>query len=303
MYEISRFELAKLWDVDLNLLNQLTEEVDLGFEELSNKEFQATMVHVIDTLQSDLIKAGQHRKGDWHAGWQSNFVEYVKSKSTQAAIPGYFEKSKFARWQNRWILPNDSLLELKLLGALVDSTLSKYSKSPSAIYEFGCGTGQHLFRLRKLFPESRLIGLDWATSSQDLIKSFSKHNDDSNLSGLNFDFFSPREDLLVPPDSIFLTVAALEQVHDNHNLFVNWIMKKKPKYVINIEPIEEFLDPSNLLDSISIKYFRKRNYLKGYFQYLLELEKQEKLTILDRRRTMFGSLFIEGYSVVVWKPH
>ena len=57
-----------------------------------------------------------------------------------------------------------------------------------------------------------------------------------------------------------------------------------------------------LIDNLSIKYFKKRNYLDGFLSGLRELEAQEKLTIHDIKRTHIGSLFIEGYSVVVWSP-
>ena len=43
-------------------------------------------------------------------------------------------------------------------------------------------------------------------------------------------------------------------------------------------------------------------YLKDYVSKLKELEKQKKLLIHDVIRTGIGSLFIEGYSVIVWSP-
>ena len=71
---------------------------------------------------------------------------------------------------------------------------------------------------------------------------------------------------------------------------------------IHIEPIEELLDKNILLDYLSIKYFEKRNYLSGFLSGLKKLEKQNKIKILKADRNNIGSLFIEGYSIIVWQP-
>ena len=102
--------------------------------------------------------------------------------------------------------------------------------------------------------------------------------------------------------SAFLTVASLEQVGTNFRSFVDFVLTSQPKVVISIEPMQEFLDPNHELDNLSILYCLKRNYLSGYFQYLLELEKQQKIYIHNSRRSYFGSPYIDGYSVVVWSP-
>jgi hypothetical protein len=84
--------------------------------------------------------------------------------------------------------------------------------------------------------------------------------------------------------------------------FVDFVLHAKPKIVINIEPMGEFLDSENLMDSLSLKYFAKRNYLTGYFDYLKSLEKKGEIIIHDARRSFLGSFFIDGYSIVVWSP-
>ena len=64
----------------------------------------------------------------------------------------------------------------------------------------------------------------------------------------------------------------------------------------------EPLDDKNLLQFLSIKYFQKRKYLKDYITKLRVLEKSGVIKIHDQRKTGFGSLFIEGYSVIAWSP-
>ena len=60
--------------------------------------------------------------------------------------------------------------------------------------------------------------------------------------------------------------------------------------------------PGNLVDYLSILYFKKRNYLSGFLLKLRELEEAGKIKIHMAKRTFIGSLYIEGYSVIAWSP-
>ena len=66
--------------------------------------------------------------------------------------------------------------------------------------------------------------------------------------------------------------------------------------------MSEPLDNTELLQYLTIEYFNKRKYLKEYITKLRKLEEQGKISIHDVIRTGIGSLFIEGYSVIVWSP-
>ena len=98
-------------------------------------------------------------------------------------------------------------------------------------------------------------------------------------------------------------MASLEQTGEEFEKFLDFLVQAKPNLVIHIEPIEELLDENNLLDLLSIKYFRKRHYLKGLLSYLRMLESRKSISILESRRTFVGSFFIDGYSLIVWKPN
>jgi SAM-dependent methyltransferase len=272
------------------------------FQDLSANEYGELLSKVQEHLAGELLQSGPHRKVDWEKGWGDNLRKFRLDFTTDATIPGYFDKSKILRWKQRWIRPMDPKLEQKLLGILVDSLLESFAVDSSTIYEFGCGTGHHLFRVREKFPLKKLIGLDWATSSQKVIEEFAMISRDENLFAANFDLFSPNYDLNIDQNATFLTVASLEQVGSNFHDFVNYILTTKPNIVINIEPMQEFLDSENLLDNLSILYCSKRNYLSGYFDYLVELQRQGKVQIHHSTRSFLGSLYIDGYSIVVWSP-
>ena len=62
------------------------------------------------------------------------------------------------------------------------------------------------------------------------------------------------------------------------------------------------MDENNLIDYLTIKYFNKRNYLKNYLTKLQTLEKENKVEILEVKRLNYGSKFVEGHTLIIWKP-
>ncbi len=260
------------------------------YRKLTKKEEEQTLIKIMDTLLDDSVPySGAHRRRQWEKGWGEN----LKSGNLK---PKYFGKYPVTRLNGQFVKGVD---EQKALYTIVDELAEKYLLRTTAICEFGCGTGHNLVRIANKFfitealPLYRFIGLDWASSSQKILRNI-------GLEGYKFDFFNPK--FKMPNDSSVYTVAALEQTGTNYKKFVSYLLKNKPKVVVHIEPIPELLDPTKLLDYLSIKYMQKRKYLSGYLDYLKELEKKGKIKILEARRSGIGSLYIDGYSVVVWKP-
>lgn len=93
-----------------------------------------------------------------------------------------------------------------------------------------------------------------------------------------------------------------EKIGARWDKFIQYILRNRPKLCIHIEPVAELLDSGKLIDYLSIEYFKKRNYLEGFLNGLRQLEKEGKVRIHRAQRTYIGSLYIEGYSVVVWSP-
>jgi hypothetical protein len=125
---------------------------------------------------------------------------------------------------------------------------------------------------------------------------------DNNIHGFNFDFFKPDHSFKLDKNGAVITISALEQTGIKFNRFVNYLLKNKPEICIHIEPIYELLDDNNLMDFLSIKYIQKRNYLWGFLDHLRKLESKGKIKIIKAQRTYIGSLFVDGYSVIVWRP-
>ena len=254
------------------------------YKSLTKQEEDKVIIEIIETLlDPSLPFSGEHRRKQWEKGWSEN----LKSGDT---TPKYFGKYPVTRFNGEFVTGQN---EQESLYSILDELAIKYLYLYDTICEFGCGTGHNLLHMKKENDTIRYIGLDWAESSNKLVRSL-------GMEGYNFDYFKPK--FMMPENSAVLTVASLEQVGKKFKPFVKYLLKAKPRVVVHIEPIPELLDPTVLIDYLSIKYMAKRKYLTGYLDYLRLLEKNGYIKILEARRSGIGSLFIDGYSVVVWKP-
>jgi hypothetical protein len=280
-------------------LNYLSREFEI--EQLTDEEHVELIKDFKNTLASELKVSGKNRKSDWEIGWQENANLYLENRDTEQLKPKYFGKYPFIRIDNKWINPKDSDMEIYLLSFLVDLIVEKFYTNTKSLYEFGCGTGHHLIRIGHSFPNLKLTGLDWATSSQKIIDSIASDTGNSKLFSHNFDYFNPDFTFQIPTDSLILTIASLEQIGSDHEHFINYLLNQAKSVVVNIEPIGEVLSDSVEIESLSKQYFKKRNYLSGYLDRLRELETQQKIRIISVDRSYFGSFFIEGYTVIIWE--
>lgn len=264
----------------------------MKFRYLTKREEEQAIIKIMDILLDNSIPfSGKHRHDQWEKGWAKN----LKSGDVK---PGYFDKYLIQRLNGRFVLGLSPDYERQMLYTLVDKLAKKYFGKVDWVYEYGCGTGHNLLRVQAIYPNVKLAGFDWSASAVKLVKKL------GFTPSCEFDFFNP------PPVAArdefnsygVYTVAALEQTGTNYKKFVSHLLKLKPDVVVNIEPMPEYLDPTKLLDYLSIKYMEKRKYLSGYPDYIRELEKKGKVKILESRRSGIGSFLIDGYSVLVWKP-
>lgn len=309
MNEITLDSLKEIWKLEIaKSVRASNKNFQISYRCLEFSEFEFYILKMIKELYRDLREAGSHRQHEWQSGWGENLQAFAHSKSNIDAIPKYFNKYDAIRFAGKLIIPIEPSpnapggAELSLLTIWIQTLGAIYFEQVDTIMEFGCGTAHNLISLQRIFPDYAFVGLDWANSSQEICQLISKENPSFNLSGLNFDFYSPNYDIRVGSKAAVLTVAALEQVGKDFVPFVNYLKVTKPNIVVNIEPIAEVLDNSNLLDYLSIRYFEKRKYLSGFLQHLQSEQDAGAVEILEVKRSNFGSLFIEGYTAVVWRP-
>ena len=285
--------------IDIRIKESIQKE-GLKYNYLTSKEMIGYVFDFIKILDSDQKIAGEHRKNDWELGWAENLAEFERNPIYDSLTPKYHTKQTISRLNQKIITHNGGRFDLKLHEFFVDSVLYHYIPKVKTIVEFGCGTGYHLFRLNQMFPNKQWLGLDWSRTSQTLISKVSERYKLDNVFGKSFDYFRPSD--IDIKDSLVYTVASLEQVGDRFTPFLETVLKGKPKICIHFEPIGEVLDSNNVIDYLTRRYFEKRGYLKNYLSALQKLENENKIEILDVRRLNYGSRYVEGHSLIVWKP-
>lgn len=278
-------------------------ELDLRFVQLADAQEAAVIMECFDALINGELKvAGEHRRADWESGWGENLSEFKRSHSFASLTPRYFGKNQISRLNQRFIRPVSGHYEAQMLSLLIRLVASEFLSDKAHIAEFGCGSGANLLDIRAVNSNAVLTGLDWSTRSQAIVAAIAEKLGDSRLLGRNFDFFLPDNDFRLGKKSALLTVAALEQVGGNVEKFLDYVLKAEPEICVHLEPVEELLDRRNILDFLSLQYFKKRNYLTGFLAKLQSLEASGRAKIHEARRTFTGSQFIEGHSLIVWSP-
>lgn len=279
------------------------DRLNLRWRPLSRKEVEDYLLVILkEVYEKKLVPAGLKRLSHWEKGWRENLVEMEVKSLKRAVIPGYFGKYPVIRWQRELIKPLSDDFEYASLAVITYWLFEKYFKEARTVYEFGCGTGHNLLRLREVNQQAELWGLDWVKSAILLIKKTASQTKDNKLKAASFDMFKPDSDFKLKKDSLVYTVASLEQLGHKFKPWVKFLLTSKVKLCVNIEPVNELLSKDNLMDYLSIKYAEKRNYLDGYLAYLHQLEKQGKIRMIQTQRTYIGSLLIDGYSVIAWSP-
>jgi hypothetical protein len=158
-----------------------------------------------------------------------------------------------------------------------DGLLREYC-SDMPVYEFGCGNGHN--------KTSNWKGFDWSESAVAKLKAFGAEAE-------VFDMFNPVK-MEIPGAAV--TFHALEQLGKNFRPFLDFLLEAKPQVVVHVEPILELYE-DNLLDYLAVQYHKKRGYLEGYLEAVINSGAE----ILELKRNHFGSLYHDAYSVLVWQ--
>jgi hypothetical protein len=286
-----------------DFLREKIQNLEFSYQYLSEQERDTLFLVITKELKNPNIKkSGPHRISDWQNGWGANRKEFVETNQYESLIPKYFGKFPYVRWRQNFIKPVNKDFEYNMAQVLQYWIFEKYFANVKNVYEFGCGTGHNLFRAQEVNPLARVHGLDWAESSQKAINDINRIYK-QNFGCHNFDFFNVDENYTLGQKSGVYTFAALEQVGGSHEPFLKYLISQEPEICVHIEPIAEMLSPeSNFVDFLSTEYFSKRNYLDGFIKTLKNLESQNKIEIIKQQRSYIGSMFVDGYSIVVWRP-
>ncbi|MBI2265956.1 MAG: hypothetical protein HYU64_12405 [Armatimonadetes bacterium] len=282
---------------------RLVETADWRFRIIEGGERDQLILSVLNRIHSpELRSAGSDRENDWEDGWRENLVDFVQSDyDVGKLMPKYYKANVPIRLNKQYVLPLEPDFLYRYTQVFRSWIFHEYLGGYDAIYEFGCGTAHNLVHLAAIYPEKELYGFDWVRSSQEIIQILADRLK-LKIRGRPFNFFDPDDSLHFHPKSAVFTFGALEQVGADHGKYLDFILRKRPSLCIDIVGIHELYDETHLLDYLALLYHRKRNYLQGYLSRLRELEAAGKIEIVGVHRQLFGNLFDDPYSYVIWKP-
>lgn len=277
--------------------------MEYEYEPIVSAEENALLDEIREEIsQNKFVKAGQSREASWEKGWDENLQDFKESHDSGDLIPKYFGKSPINRFGQHLIRATSKDFDLNMLRAIEARVFAEFLSNQRNVYEFGCGTGHNLLFLRKMNSECRIVGLDWATSSQEILLLLSKTLLDEKISGKKFDYFSPDSSFKLEPLSAVFTVASLEQIGNGYGPFIDYLLENQPSIVVHIEPFRDLLDEKNPVDLTSIEYMKQRNYIDGYCEAIFELRRNNKAKVHLFERTFIGSKYVDGYTILVWSP-
>jgi hypothetical protein len=283
---------------------RLINENDFRYRDLEGTERDKAILSVLKRIASkELTVAGDGgAKGRWEKGWGENLSALESGGGNLRSLnPRYIRPNPTLRLNQNYVTSSDPEFELNWYGIFSRWLFLKYLSKVDVIYEFGCGSGINIAALATLFPKKKIVGLDWAVSSKQIIEKLAEKYG-WNVEGRVFDFFHPAKTLRLPQNSAVLTVGALEQTGTRYEPFLKYLIDSSPAICVNIEPICEWYDPENLIDHLAIMFHKRRGYWENFPRFLHELESKNKVEILKTKRSFFGSEFIEGYSQTIWRP-
>ena len=301
--------LADSFGTDVSEVKRICEEklydINTEYKVYSGLEREKLIVEIIKSIDSDKQIIGTpERKNVWNDGWDEN-LNLLKNNNYQleTLMPKFnlVRKNKPMRFMGEYILPNEKNFEHEYFNIYRSWLFEKYFSDYDSIYDIGCGSSYNLVELCKQFPKKKIYGFDFVQSSVDIVNEISKFYN-FNSEGKIFDIINPDFNIHLDENSLIFTAGVIEQVAGKFDKFIDYILQMKPKLVVNSEPIYELYDQENLFDYLAAKFHYKRGYTIGYLPKLLELEKEGKIEIIKLKRLNFGSLLMEGYTCIVWKP-
>jgi len=278
------------------------DKYDFSYRRLDASE-RRDVVSGIEAKLDSFTQVGAQREGIWEMAWSELKQRYFDSGESLAALdPPFMGATPVLRLGGDYARPTVAAFETHWFRVLRRWLLTTQLGDVKRVCEFGCGSGFNLVTLAQMRPELQLVGLDWSPSVVELTTRIGQTHG-FNLTGRRFDFFHPDADFAFGgPEDIAMTFCALEQTGDGYGAFVQWLMERRPRLVISMEPAIELYDPADPFDQLAIRYHRHRKYLSGYFSHVRHLAEQGKARILECRRLGFGSLYHEGYSLLIWQP-
>jgi hypothetical protein len=285
-----------------HLVRDCAAAMDLRCHSASEQELQQYLLEMLDLIRSPWIERSvDENRVAWERGWQQNLDEARAGGFTADTLkPKYFRGNRFLRWQGDLLVSDNPQIEHDLFVLARRLLFGSFLPGIHTIYEIGSGSCNNLWLLSELFPDARIIGLDWVAPAVQLATELGLATG-RRIEGRQFDMLNPDRDFMLEPGAAVITVHALEQLGEGHGALLDWLAASRPALVLHYEPILEFYDRANVLDHLALWYSERRRYLTGFWTELSARRQAGRIEIVDARRPGLGGVYHEA-SVIAWRP-
>jgi hypothetical protein len=279
------------------------EKSDFSYRKFEQPERDRIILEVLRKIQNDQqVIAAPERKDVWECGWAENLEMFKQSGcDPRSLVPKFLREKQAIRYNGDYILPTNPRFEYDYMTVFRIWLFQKYFSNMRHIYEFGCGTGLNLVLMAGLLSKCAYHGLDFVQSAVDLVNSIGDHHP-WDIQGRLFDMIHPDREFKLDQGAGVLTFGALEQLASRFEAFIQYLLEQKPVVVVHVEPTIELYDEDVLFDHLAIEFHRKRGYSEKLLPYLQSLESENTIKLEKVKRLNFGSLFMEGYTYMIWTP-
>lgn len=275
---------------------------NFNYKALSQDEAEDLLQAIELRIDQGFSKVGSHRADIWESAWADINKSFFSSGMNPKALnPNFIGSFDYLRYNGWYISPEVREFELFFFEVFRDWLFSQYAAEFDTVYEFGSGSGFNLIELSSKFPDKELVGFDWSESAVEILNEYGRVTGLS-VRGSRFDFFNPDSRVNLPENTLVMTFCSFEQIGTSFNPMIEFLLSKRPRLVIQMEPTLEFYNSSVRFDQIAIKYHNSRGYLSGYHTRLLELAGESRINYIRSKRLNFGSAYNECYSLHIWEP-
>lgn len=282
---------------------ELIEACDFRYRVLQGKEREDLVLQVASRIDADRQRIGaEGRQEVWERGWREALDEYVASGfSEEKLVPKFVRPNQALRLNGEYVSSPNPRFELDYIRVLREWMFRAYFSSAPEVHEFGCGTGFNLLTLASIFPGKRLYGSDFVPASVELVNRIGERRH-KGLSARLFDMTMPDPGYRPARGAGAFTFGSLEQLAGRFEAFLQFLLEKELAVCVHVEPTAELYDEASPFDDLALRFHLKRGYTTGLLPRLQELERTGRLKLLKVKRLGFGSLMMEGYTLMAWRP-
>jgi hypothetical protein len=209
-------------------------------DRLSAEESEQVAAGISERIESGALSpVGPHRHDVWEKGWEENLEAFAGNGfALESLVPRFIRTGPIVRLNQAFVRRDNPLFELLFHDVVRRWLFLTYMKDVDTVYEFGCGSAYNLVAISELSPDVDLVGLDWAESAVSLANMIGRERG-IRLRGRRFDLFDPDASMDLGSSSAVLTISALEQTGPRYEAFLQYLLDRRPRVLVQLEPMLE----------------------------------------------------------------